>query len=80
MTEVSILENMIPCVSNHVKCLKQRSKECSFPDQKSLKDRNTIQDVVVIMNNAPIVAAGLERRTREIVRNAEALRNEPTEK
>ena len=45
-------------------------------DQKSLKE---IQDVVIV-NQAPVAAAGLERGTRNMVRDTEILGNDHTEK
>ena len=83
MAEVEILHDMEACIYDHEKCTRDVDRKCLFPllhnDRKSLKDMGKIQGVVIV-NQAPVAAAGLERSTRNMVKEANTLQNDPTEK
>ena len=83
MAEVAILHDMEECLSDHEKCRENVDRKCLFPllhnDQTSLKEMGKIQDVVIV-NQASVAAGGLERGTRDMVRDTEILENDHTGK
>ena len=87
MKEVEMLDKMHTCLPDHLKCDQYAGTntgiKCLLPllhaDKDSLQSSCKIQNVVVV-NRAPVVAGGLERRIRIMERENETLENDPIEK
>ena len=87
MKEVEMLDKMHTCLPDHSKCDQYAETnagiKCLLPllhaDNDSLQSSCKIQNVVVV-DRAPVVAGGLERRTGIMEKENETSENDPTEK
>ena len=87
MKEVEILGKMHTCLPDHSKCDQYADTnagiKCLLPllhaNKDSLQSSCKIQNVVVV-NRVPVVAGGLERRTRIMESENKTLENDPVEK
>ena len=77
MKEVSVLDKMAKCLTSHKNCgtlVEENAKvKCLLPllhaDKESLQNKGEIRNIPVIEEN-PVVAAGLSSRTRNMQRQA----------